>query len=76
MELRQLKTFRVVATLESFNKAALVLNYAQSTVSEQIKSLETSLGVRLFDHTITFPVFRQSQIFCLFKTEVFRRDGP
>jgi DNA-binding transcriptional LysR family regulator len=49
MELRQLKTFRVVATLESFNKAALVLNYAQSTVSEQIKSLETSLGVRLFD---------------------------
>ena len=49
MELRQLKTFRVVATLESFNKAALVLNYAQSTVSEQIKSLENSLGVRLFD---------------------------
>jgi DNA-binding transcriptional LysR family regulator len=49
MELRQLKTFRVVATLQSFNKAALALNYAQSTVSEQIKSLESSLGVRLFD---------------------------
>jgi DNA-binding transcriptional LysR family regulator len=49
MELRQLKTFRVVATLQSFNKAALALNYAQSTVSEQIKSLENNLGVRLFD---------------------------
>lgn len=49
MELRQLRTFRVVATLQSFNKAALALNYAQSTVSEQIKSLEGSLGVRLFD---------------------------
>jgi DNA-binding transcriptional LysR family regulator len=49
MELRQLKTFRVVATLQSFNKAARALNYAQSTVSEQIKSLEASLGVRLFD---------------------------
>jgi len=49
MELRQLRTFRVVATLRSFNKAALALDYAQSTVSEQIKSLEGSLGVRLFD---------------------------
>lgn len=49
MELRQLKTFRVVATLRSFSKAALALNYAQSTVSEQIRSLEDSLGVRLFD---------------------------
>lgn len=48
MELRQLKTFRAVATLNSFNQAAKVLNYAQSTVSEQIKSLETDLNVRLF----------------------------
>lgn len=51
MELRQLKTFRAVAALQSFNKAALALDYAQSTVSEQIKSLEGSLGVRLFDRT-------------------------
>jgi DNA-binding transcriptional LysR family regulator len=49
MELRQLKTFRMVATLQSFGKAALALDYAQSTVSEQIKSLEGSLGVRLFN---------------------------
>jgi DNA-binding transcriptional LysR family regulator len=51
MELRQLKTFRVVATLQSFNQAALALNYAQSTVSEQIKALENDLGAPLFDRS-------------------------
>lgn len=49
MELRQLKTFRTVATLLSFNRAAEVLNYAQSTISAQIRALEEDLGVRLFD---------------------------
>jgi DNA-binding transcriptional LysR family regulator len=49
MELRQLKTFRTVATLLSFNRAAAVLNYAQSTISAQIRALEEDLGVRLFD---------------------------
>ncbi len=49
MELRQLKTFQTVATLLSFNRAAEVLNYAQSTISAQIKALEEDLGVQLFD---------------------------
>ncbi|AFM26861.1 LysR family transcriptional regulator [Desulfomonile tiedjei] len=49
MELRQLKTFRTVATLLSFNRAAEVLNYAQSTISAQIKALEEDLEVKLFD---------------------------
>lgn len=48
MEFRELKTFQVVANLLSFNKAAHVLNYAQSTVSSQIQSLENSLGETLF----------------------------
>ncbi len=48
MEFRELKTFQVVANLLSFNKAASVLNYAQSTVSSQIQSLENSLGEALF----------------------------
>ena len=48
MEFRELKTFQVVANLLSFNKAANVLNYAQSTVSSQIRSLENSLGETLF----------------------------
>jgi DNA-binding transcriptional LysR family regulator len=49
MELRQLKTFQTVATLHSFSQAAEALDYAQSTVSEQIKALERDLGTRLFD---------------------------
>lgn len=49
MELRQLKTFLVVAQLLNFNRAAEVLNYAQSTVSAQIKALEDDFSVSLFD---------------------------
>ena len=48
MEFRHLKTFRTVATLCSFYKAAELLHYAQSTVSEQIKALESDLNVKLF----------------------------
>ncbi len=48
MEFRELRTFQVVANLLSFNKAADVLNYAQSTVSSQIQSLENNLGETLF----------------------------
>lgn len=49
MEIRQLKTFQTVGQLLSFNRAARVLHYAQSTVSAQVKLLEEELGVRLFD---------------------------
>lgn len=49
MELRQLKTFVTVAELLSFNQAASVLNFAQSTVSSRIRGLEEELGVPLFD---------------------------
>ncbi len=49
MEIRQLRTFRTVATLLSFNRAAESLHYAQSSISAQIQSLEEELGVQLFD---------------------------
>ncbi|WP_421902336.1 LysR family transcriptional regulator [Maridesulfovibrio sp.] len=49
MEIRQLKTFLVTAQLLNFNRAAEILNYAQSTVSSQIRGLEQELGVPLFD---------------------------
>lgn len=49
MEIRHLKTFLTVAKLLSFNKAALQLNYAQSSVSAQIQALEGELGAQLFD---------------------------
>ncbi len=49
MELRQLITFQTIAQTTSFSRAALTLNYAQSTVSAQIQALEDELGVILFD---------------------------
>ncbi len=49
MEFRQLKSFRTVANLLSFNKAAEQLHYAQSSISAQIQGLEEELGVQLFD---------------------------
>ena len=49
MDLRTLKTFRVAAHTLSFTQAAVALNYAQSSVTAQIKSLEESVGVPLFD---------------------------
>lgn len=49
MELRQLITFRMVASTLNFSRAAEVLNYVPSNVTMQIKALEEELGVRLFD---------------------------
>jgi DNA-binding transcriptional LysR family regulator len=49
MEYRQLVAFRTVARTLSFTQAAGQLRYAQSTVTAQIKGLEASLRVRLFD---------------------------
>lgn len=49
MEIRQLRTFKSVATLLSFHKTAKNLNYAQSSISVQIQALEEELGVKLFD---------------------------
>src|SRR5258708_269564 len=49
MELRQLATFRMVATTLSFTQAASALGYVQSSVTAQIQALEADLGVPLFD---------------------------
>ncbi|MFA4133553.1 MULTISPECIES: LysR family transcriptional regulator [unclassified Brevibacillus] len=49
MELRQLNTFRTVASTLNFTRAAEVLNYVPSNVTMQMKALEDELGVRLFD---------------------------
>ncbi|WP_282693063.1 LysR family transcriptional regulator [Streptomyces sp. CC208A] len=49
MELRLLATFEKVAEVLSFTRAAADLGYAQSSVTAQIRTLETSLGTELFD---------------------------
>lgn len=55
MEIKNLLTFLRVAELNSFTKAAQALDYSQSTVSFQIKQLETELNCLLFErinHTL------------------------
>lgn len=49
MDLKQLNTFVTISTLQSFTKAAEALNYAQSSVTTQIKLLEEELSVKLFE---------------------------
>ncbi|MGC0330267.1 DNA-binding transcriptional LysR family regulator [Streptomyces sp. SAI-170] len=49
MELRLLVAFEKVATVLSFTRAAAELGYAQSSVTAQVRSLESTLGTELFD---------------------------
>ena len=49
MELRNIITFLKIAELQSFTKAAKQLGYNQSTVTVQIKQLESELNICLFD---------------------------
>ncbi|MBP5213457.1 MAG: LysR family transcriptional regulator [Bacteroidales bacterium] len=47
MELRQLKYFVKVAELKSFSEASRQLNVTQSTLSQQIRQLESELNIEL-----------------------------
>lgn len=49
MEIKQLKTFLTVSKTLSFSKTASILNFAQSSISDQIKSLEKELDCKLFE---------------------------
>jgi len=49
MEFRQLKTFITVVEMLSFTKAANELGYAQSSITNQIQSLEEEFGTTFFE---------------------------
>jgi DNA-binding transcriptional LysR family regulator len=51
MELRHLRTIEAVARHRSFTKAAEELFLAQSAISQQIRRLETEIGVQIFRRT-------------------------
>jgi DNA-binding transcriptional LysR family regulator len=47
--LRQVRSFLTVAQVRSFTRAASILNVTQPALTVQIRRLEETLGVRLFD---------------------------
>ena len=49
MEFRQLRAFVTVAKTRSFTRAAEVLDYAQSSITAQVSSLESELNTKLFE---------------------------
>ena len=51
MDLRQLQSVEAVARLRNFTRAAEELRVAQPALSLAIRTLETELGVRLFERT-------------------------
>ena len=51
MDLHQLRIFEAVVRHRTVTEAAVALDRAPSSVSEQIRGLERSLGVTLFDRT-------------------------
>jgi LysR family transcriptional regulator, regulator of the ytmI operon len=49
MDIKELKTFKMIVEAGTFSLAAKKLNYAQSTVTTHIKKLENELGFFLFE---------------------------
>lgn len=49
MEIKYLNTFKTILEAGSFQKAAERLNYAQSTITLQMQTLEQELSVKLFE---------------------------
>lgn len=49
IEIRQFQSFKEVAELKSFTKAAQTLQYAQASITSHIQQLEDEIGSPLFD---------------------------
>ncbi|MGN0709718.1 MAG: LysR family transcriptional regulator [Anaerovoracaceae bacterium] len=49
MDIKYLKTVKEITETGSFSKAAESLSYAQSTITFQVRQLESEFGVRLFE---------------------------
>ena len=82
MDFKNLNTFMHAAELQSFTRAGDRLGYSQSTISFQIKQLESELGFPLFErinHTISLTEQGKRLLSCAHKIseelENFHRDS-
>ena len=63
MLFKQLEYFLAIVNTGSFSEAAEQCHISQSAISQQIKSLETELGTRLFDrHNRTFSLTKAGEL--------------
>ena len=49
MELKNLYTVKKIIETGNYQKAARALNYAQSTITFQVKQLENELSIKIFE---------------------------
>lgn len=61
-ELRRIRTFVAIAEHGGFTSAGNALGLTQSAISNQMRSLEDDLGIKLFDRTKRPPILNSSGI--------------
>mgnify|MGYP001232495005 CR=1 FL=1 len=63
MDLKSIKTFHLIVKYGSFIRAAEQLNYSPSTVTMQIRKLESDLGVQLIERGKPFRLTEAGRLF-------------
>jgi len=63
VDLKELTAFQTIVQEGTFSRAAEKLNYAQSTITNQIQRLEKELGVQLFDRRWDVQLTSAGQLF-------------
>ncbi|ANF95007.1 LysR family transcriptional regulator [Paenibacillus bovis] len=63
MDLKELVAFQTIVQEKTFSRAAEKLNYAQSTITNQIQRLEKELGIQLFKRGWDVQLTPAGQIF-------------
>lgn len=66
-----LRCFLAVAETSSFTRAAQMVNRTQSAITQQMNSLEKSLGKRLFDRGKQIRLTKDGEIFLPYASKIF-----
>ena len=76
MQLRQLQTLVAIADTGSFHAAAAKLGLTQAAVSMQMKSLEQSLRLELFERSVRPPRLNNTGLLMLEQARLEGGGGP